>query len=48
MVNVVLCPEVFAAYREVSRGRFAVVEGTLQWQGRVCDVVGERVLAVKG
>ena len=48
VVNVLLRPEVFAAYREVLRSRFAVVQGTLQWQGRVCGVVGERVLAVEG
>ncbi|HQI83416.1 MAG TPA: DNA polymerase III subunit alpha [Anaerolineae bacterium] len=48
VVNVVLRPEVFAAYREVLRSRFAVVEGVLQWQGRACSVVGERVLAVEG
>ena len=48
VVNVILRPEVFAAYREVLRGRFVVIEGTLQWQGRVCGVVGERVLAVEG
>ncbi len=48
VVNVVLRPEVFAAYREVLRSRFVVVEGTLQWQGRVCGVVGRRVLAVEG
>jgi len=48
VVNVILRPEVFTAYREVLRGQFAVVEGTLQWQGRVCGVVGERVLAVAG
>jgi len=47
VVNVILRPEVFAAYREVLRGTFLVVEGTLQWQGRVCGVVGERVLAVE-
>lgn len=40
--NVILRSEVFAAYREVLRGHFAVVEGALQWQGRVCGVVGER------
>ncbi len=48
VVNVILRPEVFSAYREVLRSRFAVIEGTLQWQGRVCGVVGERVLAVEG
>jgi len=48
VVNVILRLEVFAAYREVLRGQFAVVEGMLQWQGRVCGVVGERVLAVEG
>jgi len=45
---VILRPEVFTAYREVLRGTFLVVEGVLQWQGRVCGVVGERVLAVEG
>ncbi|MGC9396528.1 MAG: hypothetical protein ACP5J4_16920 [Anaerolineae bacterium] len=48
MVNAILRPEVFAAYREVLRGTFVVIEGTLQWQGRVCGVVGERVLVVEG
>ena len=48
VVNVVLRPEVFEAYREVLRSRFVVIEGMLQWQGRVCGVVGERVLAVEG
>ena len=48
VVNVILRPEVFTAYREVLRGRFAVVEGMLQRQGRACSVVGERVLAVEG
>ena len=48
VVNVILRPEVFTAYREVLRGTFLVVEGVLQWQGRVCGVVGERVLAVEG
>ncbi|HQE92168.1 MAG TPA: hypothetical protein PLH19_05935 [Anaerolineae bacterium] len=48
MVNVTLRPEVFTAYREVLRSPFVVIEGTLQWQGRVCGVVGERVLTVEG
>ena len=48
VVNVILRPEVFVAYRDVLRGRFAVIEGTLQCKGRVCSVVGERVLAVEG
>lgn len=48
VVNVVLRSEVFTTYREVLRNRFVVIEGTLQWQGRVCGVVGERVLAVEG
>jgi len=48
VVNVILRAEVFTAYREVLRGQFAVVEGVLQWQGWVCGVVGERVLAVEG
>jgi len=30
VVNVILRPEVFTAYREVLRGLFAVVEGVLQ------------------
>ncbi len=47
IVNVILRPEVFAAYREALCGRFVVVEGTLQWQGRVCGVVVEQVLAVE-
>ncbi len=48
VVNVILRPEVFTAYREVLRGQFVVIEGVLQWQGQVCGVVGERVLAVEG
>ena len=48
VVNVVLYPEVFAAYREGLRSRFVVIEGTLQWQGRVCGVAGEWALAVEG
>jgi len=48
VVNVVLRPEVFTAHCKVLRSRFVVVERVLQWQGRVCGVVGERVLAVEG
>ena len=48
VVNVVLYSEVFAAYREGLRSRFVVIEGTLQWQGRVCGVAGEWALAVEG
>jgi error-prone DNA polymerase len=47
VVNVILRPEVFTVYREVLRSRFVVIEGVLQWQGRVCGVVGERVLVVE-
>jgi len=46
VANVILRPEMFAMYREVLRSRFVVIEGVLQWQGRVCGVVGERVLAI--
>jgi hypothetical protein len=48
VANVILRPEVFTAYREVLRGRFAVIEGTLQWQGRVCGVVGQDHYSTSG